>query len=168
MTEDLSPLWSALLDLQQLTDSARISARSHAADEAFAAVLGEIDPDVDPPSPDAVRQRFSNLISNRAKKFRARSAAEAQLVHHEQMHRYRADAHAATLYRQMTATALSTLKGTDAAALTDVCGEGLEYHELAAKLLKPIGTLKAIVSRARRQVRESFELRHIVDVLRAA
>ena len=132
MAAQLPPLWSALLELQQLTDSSRITARSHATDEAFAAVLDELDPGNHPPSPEVVRRRFDSLVSNRAKKFRARMAIETQLAHHERMHRNGADAHTSTLYRLLTMTVLSTVKTTEATALAEVFGEGLEYHELAA------------------------------------
>jgi DNA-directed RNA polymerase specialized sigma24 family protein len=83
------------------------------------------------------------------------------------MRRLDADAHATVLYRQLTMTVLSAVKATEAEALADVFGEGLEYHELAAKVAKPVGTVKAIVSRARRRIREAKELRHVADVLAA-
>jgi hypothetical protein len=168
MTEELPPLWSAVLELQQLTDASTITARSHAADEAFATVLDEIKPDGGYPAIEAIRQRFFNLTANRAKKFRARSAVESEVVYHERLHRSSGDAQTVALYRQLVAVTLDTVSVNNATALVAILGEGLAYEEFATRVSKPVGTVKAIVSRTRRRLRECEELQPVLDALRAA
>ena len=64
--------------------------------------------------------------------------------------------------------ALDTVSLNDATALVAIFGDGLAYEQFATRVAKPVGTVKAIVSRARRRLRECEELRPVLDALRAA
>ncbi|HYI12364.1 MAG TPA: sigma factor-like helix-turn-helix DNA-binding protein [Thermoanaerobaculia bacterium] len=168
MVEPLTFPWNTLLELQQLTDSATVNARSHAADEAFAVLLSEVAGGTAPLTPDALKQRFHTLTANRAKKHRARLAVEPKVLHHELDHRDTPNLDCMVAYRQLATLALATVPASDAEVLVAVLVEGLEYQEIAATVGKPIGTVKSQVSRARRRVRSCAFAVAIIEALRAA
>jgi DNA-directed RNA polymerase specialized sigma24 family protein len=168
VAEDLVFPWDTLLELQQLTDEPTISARSHAADEAFAALLDEVATVRAPTTAEGLNQRFWTLAGNRARKYRFRSAAEAQVLQHELKQRWTADAQEVAAYRELLVLAFGQINVADAEILTKVFGEGLQYREAAATLGKRVGTVKARTSRARTRMYKSPAAAVILNTLRAA
>lgn len=168
MAEDLVFPWNTLLELQLLTDEATISARSHAADEAFATLLDEVAEGRAPATDEGLTERFWTLAGNRARKYRSRLAAEGQVLHHELKQRWTADSQDIAVYRELVVLAFAQINLADGEILTKVFGDGLQYQELAAKLGKRVGTVKAQTSRARTRMCKSRAAVLILAALRAA
>jgi hypothetical protein len=147
--------WPTFLELQSLTDSSYIGPTSHAVDEAFDTLLKEWSAGKAARTDEGLKQRFDNLKSNRAKKHRAHDIAEFHVIHHEINARYTLDTSELAAVRELATLTLDEVSPADAELLMEIFAKGMEYHELASKLSKSTGTLKARVSRACHRLRTS-------------
>jgi DNA-binding NarL/FixJ family response regulator len=168
MAEDPAFPWDVFLELQQSTDTAIITARSHAADEALSTILNEWACGKASSTADDIRQRFVSLRASRSKKYRARAGAEESLIHHEVNRYHVADSFEIAAYRELSGRLLDEITISDRELVVEILGEGHEYHEVAARLSVPVGTVKARISRARNRLRQSGATRGILEALRAA
>lgn len=147
------PPWDELARIQAevADDKPRTRARRQALDDAYSVVLDELGEH----TAASLRQRFSNLVSNRRRKFRERRAIEKFLV--------RGDTEAddaldpvEILSRREVAAQVLTEVGPGERALLWAVAEGRSYEDLAAEAREPAGTIKARVSRLRTRLRGRF------------
>lgn len=168
MAGDLPFPWDTFLELQQITDTSRISARAHAADEALTSLIDEWSKGRAPATREALTQRFWILVGNRSKKYRSRAKAEDQVLQYELSLHLTADSYELATYRELATRALDEIGPSENKLLVNVFGDGLSYREVAAKLGKPVGTVKALVSRVRKRVCNSANGCIVLRVLKAA
>jgi DNA-binding NarL/FixJ family response regulator len=154
MAESLPHPWDAFGRLQAATNSHVISAWTNASDEALTELLEELAAGVVPSNATAIEQRHRALTANRAKKYRHRATLEDQVVHHMRRQQQRPDQADLAGVRQLVALASASLPAEDRELLRDVLGNGMSYREAASRLAKPVGTLKARISRLRRRLRD--------------
>jgi hypothetical protein len=155
MADALSFPWDAFGRLQTATDSPVVNTWTKARDEALTELLEDLAAGVVPVNAEAMEQRHRALAANRAKKYRHRATLEDQVVQHVQRQQQCPDQADLAGLRQLIALASAGLPAEDRELLHDVLGNRMSYREAASQLAKPIGTLKARVSRLRRQIRAS-------------
>jgi len=152
MVEVLPFPWNTFQRLQAATDSRIINARTNGREEALTVLLEELAAGKVPPNAETMERRYRTLSANRAKKYRYRVELGQRLVYEHQGERLGYDHCDLLAFRELTRLALAKLLPRDWELLQEV-GNGTSYRELARRLGKPVGTLKARVSRLRRQIR---------------
>lgn len=145
--------WNAFRQLQAVTDTKIVGARAHARDEALSELLEGLATGVVPSDGDAMQRRYWALVGNRAKKYRHRAALGDQVVYHEQLGHHGHDQFDLLALRELVALALAGVAPQDVELLHEVLSSGMPYREVASKLGRPVGTLKARACRLRRQIR---------------
>lgn len=70
----------------------------------------------------------------------------------------------ANLLREELQRALEVLSAEQAAAFQLFHQDGVEYQEIANRMGRPVGTVKTWVHRARRQILEEFQRRHLFEL----
>jgi DNA-directed RNA polymerase specialized sigma24 family protein len=163
MDEALPSPWDTFRRLQAITDSAVVTARTNAREEALSELLEELATGEVPSDAAAVERRYWALTGNRAKKYRYRAALADQVAHHEQHGHQHRDQPDLPALRELVALASEGLAPHDR-ELLQVISAGTPYSDIASRLGRPVGTLKARVSRLRRQVRDS----HVGSTIRLA
>lgn len=156
--------WNTFRQLQVITDSPVVTARTNAREEALSELLEELAAGSVPSDADAMERRYWALTVNRSKKYRHRAALSDQVAHHEQHGRPDHDQADVVAERELVVLASAGLAPQDRELLYEVVGSGIPYGEIASRLGKPVGTLRARVSRLRRHIRES----HVGCVIRLA
>jgi DNA-binding NarL/FixJ family response regulator len=147
--------WDAFGRLQAATDSPVVNAWNNARDEALTELLDELVAGVVWAGAGAIERRHRELTANRATKYRRRVRLEDQVAHHVRHQQPRQDQASRVELQELVALASERLPPADMELLHDVLGHGRSYREVASRVGKPIGTVKAQVSRLRRQIRDS-------------
>jgi len=163
MAEAPSFPWDAFGRLQAAVNSPVISAWTNARDEALTELLEDLAAGVVPDNAAALERRHRALTANRAKKYRHRAALEERVAHHTERQQH-ADQSTLAGLRELAALASWGLPPEDVQLLRAVLGHGMPYREVASRLAKPVGTVKARVSRLRRQIRDG----RVGDTIRQA
>ncbi len=147
--------WETFLRLQLVTDSPVITARTKAREEALTELLEEVAASGFTRDAGAIERHYRALSANRAKKYRHRTELADQVAHHQQHEHQGHDPLELAEFRERAALALAGLPPQDQELLRQVLGNGRSYREVASRLGKPVGTVKARVSRLRDQIRAS-------------
>jgi RNA polymerase sigma factor (sigma-70 family) len=155
MAESLPFPWDAFGRLQAAIDSRVVNTWNNARDEALTELLEELAAGVVPVGEHAIEQRHRKLTASRAKKYRHRVRLEDQVAYHFQHQQPTQDQASRAGLHQLVVFASEGLPTADRELLREVFGDGRSYREVASKTGKPVGTLKARVSRLRRKIRNS-------------
>jgi hypothetical protein len=155
MAEALPSPWDTFGRLQAATDTHVINAWTNARDEALTELLEELAAGIVPGGDGAIERRHRQLTVNRAKKYRRRGRLQDQLTHHVQHQQPDQDQASQAELQQLITRVSGLVPSAEMALLHDVLGHGSSYREVSSRVGKPIGTLKARVSRLRRQLRDS-------------
>ncbi len=168
MAEALPFPWDTFFQLQAVTDTRVISARSHAREEALSELLEELAVGAGPSDTGAMQRRYWALTTNRAKKYRHRTGLADQVAYHHQLGHQALDHSEIVALQELVTLASCALPHEDRDLLDGVASSGMAYREIALQLGKPVGTVKARVSRLRRQIRDSHVGRTIQLAMAAA
>ena len=154
MDETLPSPWDTFLQLQAVSDSRIVNARTNARDEALTELLEELALGGGVSLDAAVMtRRYRALSANRSKKYRYRAELADQVAHHQRHEHLGHDSLYLAELREQAALALAGLAPQEQDLLRQIFGNGRSYREVASRLSQPIGTVKARVSRLRDQIR---------------
>jgi DNA-binding NarL/FixJ family response regulator len=157
--------WNAFGELQAVVDGAIVTARAHGREEALSQLLDDHAHGVGSADAETMQRRFASLAANRAKKYRRRAAAAGQIAAHMRS-RHSTDAWEPVDVQQLVDLVARELTD-DELALAGCLGREFSYNEIAGEVGKPIGTVKAEISRMRRRIRGTPLGRYILTVLAA-
>lgn len=159
MDESLPFPWNTFSELQRATDTSVVS---HARDEALSELLDDFADGSVPRDSEAMLRRYRSLVTNRAKKYRSRRQVARQVEHHERRRLERHDAFERAADREIATVALRAIDEDDRQLFSEIFIRGWSYEEAAKSRRRPIGTIKARISRLRKQMRDDCTRRGVV------
>jgi DNA-binding NarL/FixJ family response regulator len=166
MTKVVPFPWDAFGQMQAAADSVILTSRNHARDEALGQILDDHARGVGPADADALQRRFQSLAANRAKKYRRRAAVARHVAARLSSLNAVTDIWEAVELQELVDFTMRELVG-DELVLADCLRRELSYDEIATEVGKPIGTVKAQVSRMRSRIRGTKVGQYILTVLAA-